>query len=129
MLGYADFLLKAGDPQTAGQVLSLRFMPPLAETFAAWDLGRTGFEHRENNLAAIAALYQNGNPNDDPPNFLIKTRKWGMNTTTCQLCHQTQSKVWTEDEMKAIQLPPESVASVRVWPAVSTTWYGAAITP
>ena len=125
MLGYVDFLLKSGETDAAAQVLALREMPQLADTYRAWDLGRGPYEHRENNRLAIAALYQNAEPGDDPLHFLMKRRKWGMNTTTCQVCHQTQSKTWTQQQMDTVQLPPESVASVRVWPEVSTTWYGA----
>jgi hypothetical protein len=129
MAAYADFFMKINQPEVAAQVLSLRFMPPRSESFQTWDIGRPSFLHRENNVPAITALYQNGDPNDDPLNFFMKRRKWGMNTTTCQVCHQTQSKVQTKEEMDAIQMPPESVASVRVWPKFLTTWYGAPVAP
>ncbi len=125
VLGYADFLLKAGQPDAASQVLALRSRPDEAVTFGYWDLGREAYQHRENNLGALVALYQNGDPTDDPLNFLMKRRKWGMNTTTCQVCHQTQSQPFTAEQMAEIQLPPESEASVRHWPAITTTWYGA----
>jgi hypothetical protein len=127
ILGYADFLLKSGQPEAATQVLSFRFRPDLAVTFGYWDLGRAPYQHRENNLAPIVALYQNSDPTDDPMNFLMKKRKWGMNTTTCQVCHQTQSQGFTQEQMAAIQLPPESAASVRNWPEITTTWYGAVL--
>jgi hypothetical protein len=137
VLGYVDFLLKNGDIQTATQVLGVRYAQ-LAEPYVAapvdesvvygyWDLGRAPFEHRENDLAAISALYQNGDPTASPMNFLMKKRKWGMNTTTCQVCHQTQSQPFTPDQMAAIQLPPESEASVGTWPQITTTWYGAVL--
>jgi hypothetical protein len=128
ILGYVDFLLKNGDVQAAAFFLTFR-QPPVNNTYGDWDLGRGPFEHREQNLLAISELYRNSDPTDDPLNFLVKKRKWGMNTPTCQVCHQTQSRVWTQAEMDAIQLPPESVASVRVWPTVSTTWYGTVPVP
>jgi hypothetical protein len=125
MLGYVDFLLKAGDTQTAGFLLSWRHNPQLpVNQYPFWDLGKVQWEHRENNLEAIAALYQNDNPSDDPINLLMKKRKWGSNTTTCQVCHQAQSSYWTDEEKATIVLPPEAVASVGTWPQVSTSWYG-----
>ncbi len=125
VLGFADFLLKAGQPDAAAQLLALRTRPDEAVTFGYWDLGRAAYEHRETNLNAITALYQNGDPTDDPMNYLMKRRKWGMNTTVCQVCHQTQSQPFTPQQMAEIQLPPESEASVRNWPKITTTWYGA----
>jgi len=109
----------------AAQVLSLRMRPDLAATYGYWDLGRAPYEHRENNLAEISALYQNADPSAGPLNYFMKKRKWGMNTAVCQVCHQTQSQLFTPAQMDAIQLPPESEASVRNWPDITTTWYGA----
>ena len=127
MLGYVDYLLKLGDTQTASYLLTWRFNPQLpVNQYPYWDLGRIQWEHRENNVDAIAALYQNDNPNDDPINLLMKKRKWGSNTTTCQVCHQAQGSQWTDEEKATIVLPPEAVATVGNWPAVSTTWYGSA---
>jgi hypothetical protein len=127
ILGYVDFLLKNGDLDAATQYLGVRQMPQLAEMFTYWDIGKGPYQHRENNGPAISALYRNGDAQDDPLNFLVKKKRWGMNTTTCQVCHQTQGKVWTKEEMAAIQLPPEAAASVRTWPPITTSWYGAAL--
>ena len=132
-LGYVDFLLKDGDINAAKQVLSLRFAPPNvfppAKAYTEWDLGRDAWEHREKNLNEISALYRNANPADDPLHFFMKKKKWGGNLPTCQTCHQAQSTVWTEEEKNRIILPPEEVATVGVWPEVSTSWYGSIVKP
>lgn len=125
LLGYADYLLKVGDVNAAQQILSLRFNPQLpVQNFAFWDLGREHWIHRENNAAAISALYLNDDPSDDPLNYLMTKRKWGGNTSTCQNCHQAQSKYWSPEEQAVVMLPPEPVATVGTWPAFATTWYG-----
>ena len=124
VLTLVDFLIKAGDIEAAEQALLYRFDPSETDYWAAWDLGRDAWEHRENHLLEIFQLYQNDDPSDDPLHFQLKRRKWGTNTTTCQTCHQTQSKVWSKEEFNTIILPPEEVATVGLWPKVSTTWYG-----
>jgi hypothetical protein len=123
VLTLVDFLIKAGDIGAAEQTLRYRFDPSEADYWAAWDLGREAWEHRENHLLEISQLYQNDDPSDDPLHFQLKRRKWGTNTTTCQTCHQTQSKVWTQEAFNTVILPPQEVATVGLWPKVSTTWY------
>ncbi|AUX44221.1 hypothetical protein SOCE26_056850 [Sorangium cellulosum] len=130
-LGGVDYFLKAGQLDLAQYFLSVRRDPALALDFGYedWDLGREGWEHRENNLTAIAALYSNGDPGDDPTNFLLKSHKWGPNTIVCQTCHQTQSRVWSEEVIEQYRYEPahEDVAVVGEWPAITTTWYGASL--
>jgi hypothetical protein len=124
-----DFFIKAGEIETARMILGFRFDPDVRESWDHWDLGRAPWLHREQNLHAIAELYQNGDPSDDPLHFQLKRKQWGTNTTTCQNCHQTQSKTWTSEEFNTVQLPPEEVATVGVWPKFSTTWYSALLRP
>ncbi len=127
VLGYVDFLLKAGQGDAARQFLSIRFVPeqfPPMAAYKDWDLGRAGWEYREANIEPIMAAYANNDPSDDPMNFMLKKKRWGADTATCQVCHQAQSSFWTDEEKEVIVLPPESVATVGNWPAVATTWYG-----
>ena len=106
--------------------MTLNQAPFEVENFSQWDLGRDAWNHRADNMQAILALYQNGDPNDDPINFETKRRKWGETTTTCQECHETQGKPQTIADLEAAQiLPPPETASVRNWPPVTTAWYGA----
>lgn len=120
--GYTDFLLKANLPQVAEMLL---WHASSQEAFEDWDLGLDAWNHRMNNLDAIAAAYQNGDPSDDPLPLMMKKHKWGQNLPTCQVCHQSQSRVWTPEEQDEILLPLEEFATVGEWPVVSTTWYGA----
>jgi hypothetical protein len=125
-LGYADFLLKAGDVPSARQILAMNQLPNLAASWEFWDIGRDAWEHRVNNAEAIAALYRNADPSDDPVNFEMKRRKWGEDTTTCQECHQTQGHRENAAAVEEPQLlPPEEIASITNWPAVTSAWYGA----
>ena len=132
VLGYVDFLLKAGQADAARQYLSIRHVPeqfPPMAAYQTWDLGRAGWEYRETHVDQIVAAYANGNQADDPMNFMMRKKRWGSDTATCQVCHQAQSTVWTEEEKNVILLPPEAVASVGVWPRVATTWYGSRLPP
>jgi hypothetical protein len=123
LLGAIDYFLKAGQLDLANIFITLRGIPEFS--YVDWDLGRGPWEHRERNLEAIAALYQNGDPSDDPTHFLLKKRKWGPSTITCQTCHQAQSKVWPPEEIDQVLLPHASVATIGQWPEFSTNWYGA----
>jgi hypothetical protein len=130
VLGFVDFALKAGDRSTAYQLLRFRFSPEGAKNYPYWTLGRAAWEHREQNLDAILALYRNDNPADDPLNFEMKRKRWGENTTVCQVCHETQAKPQTKADVEAPQiLPPPQVASINRWPAITTSWYGATKRP
>jgi len=123
ILTLIDFNIKDGDLQTAQGLLQYRFNPAEAENWAAWDLGREAWLHREQNFADIAALYQNDVPEDDPIHFQIKPRKWSMNTTTCQTCHQVQGRDWTDEEFNTVLPASESVATIGSWPTITTTWW------
>ncbi|WP_295953439.1 hypothetical protein [Rhodoferax sp.] len=128
VLGYVDFLLKAGDVESAYKYLSIRHVPdqfPPMAAYPQWTLGQAAWEYRETNAPALAARYANTDPSDDPVHLMLKPRQWGGSTAACQLCHQAQGSRWTEAEKNTIVLPPEQVASVKRWPAVSTSWYGA----
>ena len=118
-----DFNLKAGDLEGALQFLQYRYSPNEQQNWAAWDLGRDAWLHREANAAQIVALYQNNDPSDDPLHFQMKTRKWGGNTTTCQTCHQVQGNEWTQEEFDTIVPPAQSSAIVGQWPSFKTTWW------
>jgi len=76
-LGYADFLLKAGDEVDAQLYLSYRLQPSEMSRYAEWTIGQSALMHRLNNLDAIYALYQDSDPSNDPINFEMKHRKWG----------------------------------------------------
>jgi hypothetical protein len=129
-LGYADFLLKAGQLAAAEQFMSVRLLPTETERYSEWTLGQGPLVHRLENLDAIYALYQDGDPSNDPINFEMKHRKWGSNTTTCQECHQTQADPQTEADIEAPQqFPPPQIASINNWPPITTTWYGGQIQP
>lgn len=134
-LGSIDFLLKRGDIEQARGLLGFRHARDVPTNFGVsdqaaryqdWTLGQDAWEHRERNFDAIAALYQNS-PDDAPTHFFLKRKKWGGSTITCQSCHQTQAKQQSSDDMDAIQVTPEEVATIGEWPAVSTTWYGSAV--
>ncbi len=128
VLGLVDFRLKAGDMDTARYLLGYRFDPVEAENWTQWTLGRESWLHREQNLDAIFALYQNDDPSDDPINFETKRHKWGETTAVCQVCHETQGKPQTQAQLEAPQtLPPPQAASVGKWPPVTTAWYGATL--
>jgi hypothetical protein len=122
-LALVDFFLKQGDVEAARGLLGYRFDPNEVAKWDLWEFGQEPWLHREQNAEAISALYQNGDPSDDPLNFLLRRKKWGMNTTTCQACHQSQGKTWTQAEFDHFALPPEQAAMVGDWPAFATTWY------
>lgn len=127
LIGYVDFLLKAGQVEPARQLLLARHVPeqfPPIVAWADWDLGKDSWLYREQNAEAMAAAWANDDPADDPTHFFLKKKQWGQSTSTCQACHQAQSSKWTEAQKQEIVLPPESVATVGTWPAVSTSWYG-----
>ncbi len=123
ILEYIDFFIKQGDITNATALLQYRHAPHEAENWAAWDLGREAWLHREENLNEIAALYQNEDPSDDPLHFQMKAKKWGSNTTTCQTCHQVQGLEWTPEEFNTVLLPTENVATVGTWPVRTTSWW------
>lgn len=122
-MGSVDFALKSGEVGAARGfwLATVPFLP----FFAEWDIGKDAFVQRLAHAEEIAALYLNDNPADDPVPFNVKNRKWGYNTMTCQTCHQTQRKVWSEEDKNTILLAPDDILTVGEWPAVSTTWYGA----
>lgn len=129
VLSYVDFLLKNGDVAAARTFLSLRFIPdsfPGMALYPEWTLGRDAWVHRERNADEIAALYADADPKNDPGHLLLRYRKWGGPTSTCQGCHQAQAKTWTPQEQLELgtTLPPEAEATVGTWPKVSTSWYG-----
>ncbi|HET9958487.1 MAG TPA: hypothetical protein VFQ61_28530 [Polyangiaceae bacterium] len=129
VLGGVDYLLKLGQVDAARGTLSVRFDPSYDFRYDQWELGRKEWEHRENNLEAIAALYANADPSDDPTNFLLKSHAWGPNTIVCQTCHQTQRREWSGAEVEQYRLEPAhpDVAVVGDWPEITTTWYGTTI--
>ncbi|WP_437668800.1 hypothetical protein [Sorangium sp. So ce131] len=129
LLGAVDYALKVGQLDLARGLLSARWDVSMDFGYESWFLGQEAWEHREDNLTAIAALYANGDPGDDPTNFLLKSHRWGPNTITCQTCHQTQGRVWPEEVIEQYRYEPahEDVAVVGDWPEITTTWYGASL--
>lgn len=123
-LGYSDYLLKIGATNDAQMFLTFRYNPAFG--FNEWDLGRDAWLQRENNLQQIADLYANGNPDDDPKNFFLNEKQWSANTSTCQACHQAQSRVWTEEEKATVMPLRDDILTIGDWPAISTSWYGSA---
>lgn len=129
VLSYVDFLLKNGDVSTARVFLSSRLVPdsvPGMALYPEWTLGRDAWVHRERHTDEIAALYADADPKNDPGHLLLRYRKWGGPTSTCQSCHQAQAKTWTPEKQLKLgaTLPPEAEATVGTWPQASTTWYG-----
>lgn len=123
LLGGVDYFIKVGQLDMAQMFLSLKYLPQFS--YEGWFLGQEAWEHRESNMMERFELYQNDNPEDDPVHFLLKTRKWGPSTITCQACHQVQGRQWSPEEIDNIILPDESVATIGNWPEISTSWYGA----
>jgi hypothetical protein len=123
-VGTMDFYLKLGDVATAQNYWAS--IVPYLPNYSDWDIGRDGYEQRLTHLQEIADLYQNDDAADDPVPFNVKRRKWGMNTQTCQTCHQTQRKTWSEEEKANVLLAPDDILTVGTWPEVTTTWYGRA---
>ena len=122
-VGTIDFYLKAGELAPIREFWGA--IVPFLPNYDTWDIGPGPYQHRMQNLEAIAALYANDDPSDDPMAFNVKRRKWGYNTMTCQSCHQTQRRVWTPEEQNDIPLAPDDILTVENWPVASTTWYGA----
>jgi hypothetical protein len=119
--GWVDFFLKNGD---IGSAIYIASIVPYLENYSNWQIGLDGYEHRLEHMQEIMALYQNNDPSDDPVPFNLKKRKWGMDTMTCQTCHQTQDKVWSEEEKRNILIAPDYILTIKNWPEVSTKWYG-----
>jgi hypothetical protein len=118
----ADFALKRGEFEKAYTYLAVaqNFMP----NSAYWDYGREAVLHRQQFAGEIAARYANNNPSDDPVPFMVKRHKWGGPDSTCQVCHQRQSKIWSEAEKENILLAPDDILTVGTFPERRTTWYG-----
>lgn len=117
----ADYLLKAGDLNTAHGFLSFRWS--LGDSFENWSLGQNAWLHRETNAAEIHARYQNDDPTDDPVNLFINTQKWGV-STTCQLCHQQQSKHIPSESVYTPSPVEEQRIFIGDWPEYTVRWFG-----
>lgn len=132
-LGLIDWLLKAGDLEAAQDLFAFRHLTEVPTTYGGpsnqverwqqWHIGRDAWLHRERNAEALVARYQQ-HPEDAPTNFLLSKKRWGTSTFTCQQCHQSQGRPVDMIEFDTFILPPEEIASVGIWPTVSTTWYG-----
>lgn len=125
--GQVDFFIKAGMFDYAQYFLNTwKHIPPFA--YDQWDLGRKLWEHREQNMVKMHELFNNNNPEDDPVHMLLKKHKWGPDTITCQLCHQAQGRIWSDEQKNTVLLPHESVATLNNWPIQTTSWVGSVIT-
>ncbi|QIL90222.1 hypothetical protein GNX18_11000 [Microbulbifer sp. SH-1] len=117
----ADYLLKAGDLNTAHGFLSFRWF--LGDSFDTWLLGQNSWLHREANAEEILARYQNYDPSDDPVNVFIKRQKWGV-STTCQLCHQQQGKYIPSETVFIPSPVDEQRLFIGNWPEYTVSWFG-----
>lgn len=130
-LGEVDYLLRLGQVDQARTLLSYRNIPvdEFSGFFSMWDLGRDAWMHREQNLEHIVELYQNNDPSDDPANALLKRHKWGPSAITCQLCHQSQGKIWPEENVEQTLSKADVFPAIGrgKWPAVMTSWYGSSV--
>ena len=122
ILGAIDYEIKAGNLGRAKGLLTIRQSPIFH--FDEWTLGKESWLHRENNFQAIADLYANDNPDDDPQQYFMKKRQWGDDTQTCQSCHQAQARKWTEEQKSHAAYEDYDVLTIGDWPTLSTTWYG-----
>jgi hypothetical protein len=122
LTGCIDFYLKAGEYDYAKQ----GWMPyvPYVGFYSDWTLGVGPYQHRVDNFDAIYALYQDNDPSNDPLPFNLKRRKWGMNTMTCQTCHQVQNHVWSQEDIDNVLIAPDDILTVGTPPAHATTWFG-----
>jgi hypothetical protein len=125
VLGYVDFLLKAGQVSQARGMLSLRTSPaPVAKDWPQFTYGHSEWTWREDNLQQIADAYETGDVSKTPVHFFKKSRKWAEPTQTCQACHQVQATQWTPDQKLVNPPMPEELLTVGTWPALTTNWYG-----
>lgn len=123
IVGYVDYLTKLGALEDARNLLQWQYAPPLQ--YNNWTLGQAAWQHRVDNLDAIAALYHNDDPTDDPNFFFVKNKKWGGKTSTCQTCHQAQERQWSDADKATVIPHIDDILTIDNWPLVSTTWYGA----
>ncbi len=121
MMVGADFLLKAGDLGGAWWFLGSRNI--FGDDFNNWDLAQPAVFHRAANMNEIFARYQNDDPSDDPLNIFMNRQKWGI-STTCQLCHQRDNDIYTDEELYEPPHHANEFIYVENWPEYSVTWYG-----
>lgn len=120
----ADFALKLGDLPTAYTYLTIAqsYMP----NSNYWDYGRAAIHHRQANAHTISEYYTNDDPADDPTPFMAKRHKWGGGVdSVCQVCHQRQSKVWSQEDIDTVLIAPDDILTIGTFPDRRTTWYGA----
>jgi hypothetical protein len=125
LLGYVDFLLKAGQVDQAKGILNIRLSPaPVAKDWPKFTYGQSEWVWREDNLQKIANAHKTGDASNIPVHYFKKSRQWGEGTQTCQSCHQAQGAVWSEEQKKTNPPTPETLLTVGTWPAFTTNWYG-----
>ena len=125
VLGYVDFLLKAGQVNQAKGMLSIRTSPaPVAKDWPLFSYGQREWMWREENLQQISDAHKSGDAAKTPVHFFKKSRKWAEDTQTCQACHQVQATQWTEEQKLFNPPTPEDLLTVGIWPAFTTNWYG-----
>lgn len=121
--GMTDFFIKAGQYGPAQYFLTQLNQNPDLQ-FSTFTLGQPLWDLRLNNMAEMNALWTNADPTDDPTMFVSTRHKWGEDTFTCQTCHQTQGREWTQEEQDTIQPTHGTLATIGDWPEVTTSWYG-----
>jgi hypothetical protein len=120
-----DYFMRIGDAGSAVSMLDFKYVPDFR--YDTWTLGHDAWQHRENNIDTIAALYQNDDPADDPINAFLKRHKWGPESSTCQLCHQVQGATWSDEEKETVNSLDEASLYVEDWPVSRVSWDGAVI--
>lgn len=115
-----DYAIKAGDFNTASMLLNARYWPDFH--FDEWTSGHQQWALRETNMAELHHSWNTPQRSDDADYAINRQRRWGLDTMTCQTCHQQQQRQWTDEQQQA--QPQPSVAILPYWPAISTGWFG-----
>ena len=104
---FIDYAIKAGDFNTAYNLLNVRYWPDFH--FSQWHLGQDAFALRENDMAQLHEQWNNDSTVDDVPFITTTKRQWGEDTMNCQICHQQQGRAWTKEQEDEANLPPANV--------------------
>ncbi|MDW7548257.1 hypothetical protein [Pseudoalteromonas peptidolytica] len=117
-----DYSIKAGDFDTARNLLGAKFWPDFH--WHEWTQGQAQWLLREQNMEQLYTQWNNDDPSDDTPLIIRTNRQWSDNTMTCQTCHQEQNRSWTAEEKERARTPAPSIEFLQFWPEISTSWTG-----